>query len=383
MPSRRPRLFGVLRVALAAVAAATVPVSGPAQSHSGPPLPVQVRFWADETELTGALPDEATADRLRLAVLKARPDRPLHDRLIIDPGRSQLSLPPPGQWSGLLLELALSTLDGSLLVTPETFAVSGLTDSLVTHAAVSERLKPLRPDPGGRAVVNRLCLVTPEDLALPQPRRPRPALRPKPLGRIPVALAEADYGPPPAPVRASPVPATEVPGTAASPSPDGAGGAEREEPFEHLEAVSFATHSHLVRYQQFRRIDAVIDRIRSMTDKPDRIVLRGFPDQAGRGDYERWLGESRARAVKQAFVDGGVPEERLSIEAAPPQPRGSPRFGTVAILIPQPAPAAAPAPPAGPSPGAGAAAGPADSGSAATAISSSRQASPPDRAAAP
>ncbi|MCB1091390.1 MAG: hypothetical protein KDL87_07660, partial [Verrucomicrobiae bacterium] len=54
----------------------------------------------------------------------------------------------------------------------------------------------------------------------------------------------------------------------------------------------------------------------------------------GKHDYNEWLCKSRAKAVQQAFLDAGIPEDRLSIEIVQPSAK-SDHLSKVMILIPR------------------------------------------------
>lgn len=326
----------LLPVAVSALAFCLSESRGVAAAESGP-LPLKVRFWADEIELTGAMPDERSADRLRIAVYQAQAGKAVWDRLVIDPGRAPIELPRLDDIAGLLLELSLSTIDGSLEITSERLVITGLTDSQVTHAAMEARLRMLGSRYGSRSVLNRICIVTEDDLALPQPVRPRPSLNPVPLDRAPFVLADSEYGPMPPVLVAMPVSvAAEAPADAAVMA---ATPVEQEEtPPGHaaLDPIQFAVNTYLVRSDQFARIDEALKQIRALPESAGKIVLRGYPDQPGRYDYNDWLGKSRAQAVLRQFRDAGVPETRLSVEV-PKAPKDGPNLGKVLILVPQPA----------------------------------------------
>lgn len=329
-------------------------VAGLGAAEPGPD-PIRVRFWADEIEVTGAMPDKRTAHRWLMAIFAAQGRRGVCDRLTIDPGRAMIELPSIDEMAGLILELSLSTTDGCLTITPGSIAVSGLTDSQVTHAAFAARLQLIDGRHAGRLAVNRICIVTEDELKLAYPNRPRPVLNPEPLPIAPVLLADAELGPPPAPLIAAPIAqalvaqplaagamtataAASVLPPALTPSPtvvEPAAAPDKAGAFEALAPVGFEQNTYLVRSDQFRPIDAAIDRIRALPADAGPVVVRGYPDEPGRYEFGTWLGQSRAASVSKLIEEAGIPVERLRIEAAQTR-RRDPHLGKVVILIPKP-----------------------------------------------
>lgn len=299
--------------------------------------PLKVRFWADEIELTGAVPDQEAANLLRIAIYQSNPGKPIWDRLIVDPARTVLDLPSSKELSGLLLELALSAKDGSLVVTADEIIVSGLTDSMVTHSAFEVRLRPLAALHRGKQLKNRICIVHPDDLEPSQlPKRPRPALRPSLLESSPMVLADEVYGPDQFQIRAQPMELVALNAQSRSiadgiaesadlqPTPEGSvvetkleATSDMTKPsviFEPAEKIAFTMNSYLVGFDQFSQVDAVTTRIRNLPESAGKIILRGFPDTEGRHEFNDWLSVSRVKAVRRALIDAGIPEERFTLE---------------------------------------------------------------------
>lgn len=334
------RFFGFPTLAFGAFVFLTV-VGNAGETRGVPDL--RVRLWADEIELTGALPDLRTAHAVRQAVARALPGKVVYDRLSVDAVDAPLDLPPLEDLGSLLFELGLSTVDGNLTIGTSQISVSGLTDSQVTHAAFDARLGILSKRNPGRTVFNRICIVTPEDLALPQPIRPRAALRPRPLGAEPVQIAktdESDYGPPLPPVvatpvvmAATPVPPADlnIPEQATVPAPPAIPMATA---FEVLEPVKFEKNTYLVTFSQHDLIGNAAALAKQLPAAAGKVVLRGYPDHPGRYDYNDWLCRERANAVKRLFVEAGLKEDRLIVDS-PKNFKAGDRFGSVLILIPK------------------------------------------------
>ncbi len=355
MSLTRPSIRSRLVTALGAVVLGSVWLSGGettgAREPEGAfsPLPLKVRFWADEIELTGAVPDQKSANRLRIAIDRSHPGRPVRDRLVIDPARTVLDLPDSAELAGLLLELALSTSDGSLAVTSDEIVVSGLTDSLVTHAAFEARLRPLAARYGGKELRNRICIVHRDDLEPGMlPRRPRPALKPRALEQAPVTLAEESYGPDLPQVRALPLaltainarsrsleePAVDAPGPTATDAPTETAPGRKPLGHEPAEKIEFTMNSYLVGFDQFRFIDAATARIRELPESAGKVILRGFPDTEGRHEFNDWLSVSRVKAVRRAFLDAGIPEDRFTLETHDGRNRND-ELRSVRVLVPR------------------------------------------------
>ncbi len=155
---------------------------------------LRVAFESQTVMISGRVDTEATAEAIVKALRNARPDLTAdRSALAIDPS---VSLPDLSEFPSLLAELGLSTHEGRLELWPDRLVIGGLTDSLVTHSALRIRAKPLLE---GRALHNRLCIVSTEDLP-----------------KLEVSLAGANLGmlevAPPVVVVAAPIGSFEMPG---------------------------------------------------------------------------------------------------------------------------------------------------------------------------
>ena len=337
MPSRfQPTAFGV---GLIAVLGALL-VIGDARGNEPPGdsgiLPLKVRFWADEIELTGALPDQKTANRLMIAIHHAQPGKAIWTEVVIDPSRTVNDLPSTPQLAGLLLEMALSTKDSSLSVTQDEVIVSGLTDSLVTHAAFESRLRSASDAHGRKAFRNRICLVHSEDL---DPsllaRRPRAVLAFRPVESPFLEMAGAPYGPPLPPATLGSLAGRtasilggqrEMPEVDLPDPGDSLEGTEeisdpvsetiRKRILEPSRRIAFTANSYLVSATDYDSLDGVASRLKSHPAEWGKVIVRGFPDTEGRHTYNDWLSLSRARAVKRILVDAGISEDLLKLEVS-------------------------------------------------------------------
>lgn len=311
-------------------------------------LPLKIRFWADEIEITGALPDQRTANRLLIAIHQAQPGKPIYNQLVIDTHRTVPDLPESDQLAGLLLELALSTVDGSLSVKSREVIVGGLTDSHVTHAAFRARLQSATESQQGRTFRNQICLVHPDDLdASLLPRRPRSVLAFRNLESVPVELEEERFGPvAPLPIATAvslatlPLPANgSSPAMATSPSenepPEENAKKNPKRKLEPTRRIEFTADSYLVSVRDYDSLDEVAAALKAHPKEHGKIVLRGHPDTEGRHTYNDWLSLSRAKAVQRILTDAGIPEDVLKLEISGGE--GNPKnLRTVSIWVPRP-----------------------------------------------
>lgn len=309
---------------------------------------VKVKFWADDIEVTGSVSEPRVADRLLIALHRAQPGRQVMNRLTVDPSLTAMPLPETDELESLALELALSTRDGCLMITDREVVVSGLTDSHVTHAAFEARLRPMAARHPERQWRNRICLVPEEDLAPENfPPRPRPALNPQPLDMAPVMLADSAYGPGLAPLRATPLAMTPEGGMPSPLDPRAVVNAEPGTNLELIERIQFATDSYLVAYSQAEFVGGVLSKVRALPDLKSQVVLRGYPDTAGSHTYNDWLSLSRAKAVRRALVDAGIPEGRIRLET-PATGHDRENLGSVRVFLPLAVPPKPEIPPAEP-----------------------------------
>lgn len=354
MPSLfHPRTLGV---GLAATVGCLIfgGAQGADRPNSPATLPLKVRFWADEIELTGALPDQKTANRLMIAIHHAQPGKPIWDRLVIDPSRTVPDLPSTPQLAGLLLEMALSTKDSSLLVREHEVVVSGLTDSHVTHAAFEARLQSAAEADDRKAFRNRICLVHHEDLHPSLlPRRPRAVLAFRPVQSPSLEMAGTAYGPPlpPATLGSLTGRSASILGLNRETSPSGPSPLDASEPpsptsesdsseklakpiLEPSRRIEFIANSYLVSTTDYDALDGIAARLKSHPAEWGKVIVRGFPDTAGRHTYNDWLSLSRARAVQRVLVEAGVSESLLKLEVSGGD-QNPKNLRTVGIWIPR------------------------------------------------
>lgn len=339
---------------------------------------LRVAFEVRTVMISGRVDTEANAEAIVKALHNARPDLTA-DRsgLAIDPS---VSLPDLSEFPSLLAELGLSTHEGRLELWPDRLVIGGLTDSLVTQSALRIRAKPLLE---GRALHNRLCIVSTEDLP-----------------KLDVSLANSNVGvmevAPPVVAVAAPVGSFEMPGlsfakllavmrlpgqidrlsgkTAAPAPPMPAVGTLRAEPlgtgapsntadappvaampltatpvqtFETLSSVLFSRNSFLLQANQQATIEGITKHLLSAARRGAPVRIEALKASGGSTAFNEYLCERRAAEVARFLTEAGVAPSLLrvkTIESSSPIDAGEVRL-FVEILPPAepPAPAATPA----------------------------------------
>lgn len=328
---------------------------------------LRVAFESQTVMISGRVDTEATAEAIVKALRNARPDLTAdRSALAIDPS---VSLPDLSEFPSLLAELGLSTHEGRLELWPDRLVIGGLTDSLVTQSALRIRAKPLLE---GRALHNRLCIVSTEDLP-----------------KLEVSLAGANLGmlevAPPVVVVAAPIGSFEMPGlsfakllavirlpgqidrlsgkSAAPAAPMPATGALRAEPlatgapsttadappvaampltampvqtFETLSSVLFSRNSFLLQANQQATIEGITKHLLSTARRGAPVRIEAVKASGGSTAFNEYLCERRAAEVARFLTEAGVAPSLLrvkTIESSSPIDGGEVRI-FVEILPP-------------------------------------------------
>lgn len=120
-----------------------------------------VRFEARTARLSGRVDSEETATAILKVIAGTRPDLQIvNEGLTVD---SSVEFRNLADVNSLLMEIALSTVEGRLELWKDHLLVSGLSDSLVTLTALKIRAEPILH---GRALFSRICIVPTEDLPI-------------------------------------------------------------------------------------------------------------------------------------------------------------------------------------------------------------------------
>lgn len=373
MPSHPHRPFSISAAIVAGFGIVALSCGSLLPAAEGPLL--RVAFETRTVMITGRVDTEATAEAIVKALNNARPDLAA-DRsgLTVDPS---VSLPDLSELPSLLAELGLSTHEGRLELWPDRLVIGGLTDSLVTQSALRIRAKPLL---AGRALHNRLCIVSTEDLP-----------------KLEVSLSGAKVGiPESAPTVvtvAAPVGSFEMPGlsfakllavirlpgqidrlSGKTTTPPPAAGALRAEPlaatapvnatdappgdampltatpvqtFETLSSVLFSRNSFLLQANQQAAIEGITKHLLSPARRGAPVRIEAVKASGGSTAFNEYLCERRAAEVARFLTEAGVAPTLLrvkTIESSSPIDGGEVRL-FVEILPPAgpPAPEATPA----------------------------------------
>jgi hypothetical protein len=112
--------------------------------------------------LSGGLPDETFAAEIQATLASACPQHTIDlSGVVFDPAPA---FPALADLRPLLAELGISTVEGRLEIWPDRIVIGGLTDSQVTLSALTVRLRSLLTT---RRLVNRICIVSTDDLPRP------------------------------------------------------------------------------------------------------------------------------------------------------------------------------------------------------------------------
>lgn len=127
-------------------------------SPGDPPL-LSIRFTEIDVEFNGTIDSEETGQILAASVKSVRPDLAIINRgLQVDP---EATMPDLEDLKSLLEELGLSTHEGMLVFWEDRVLLYGLTDSVISVAALKILIDPLMAD---RKLINRICIVNTDDL---------------------------------------------------------------------------------------------------------------------------------------------------------------------------------------------------------------------------
>jgi len=140
--------------------AALLPAVGRSEAFftDDPPL-LSIRFTDAGVEFLGIVDSEETGQMIATAVKSVRPDLAIiNGGLQIDP---EATVPDLEDLRSLLEELGLSTHEGMLVFWEDRVLVSGLTDSVISVAAIKILIEPLMRN---RKLINRICIVDTDDL---------------------------------------------------------------------------------------------------------------------------------------------------------------------------------------------------------------------------
>jgi peptidoglycan-associated lipoprotein len=107
--------------------------------------------------------------------------------------------------------------------------------------------------------------------------------------------------------------ATTAPPTAAGPADNAPEGPRPGElrPFPELQVIYFDYDQSNIRQDQLSRVE---NNLKYLQDHPnDKVLIEGHCDERGTVEYNFSLGERRASAIRDYYLKGGIPAERLAI----------------------------------------------------------------------
>jgi peptidoglycan-associated lipoprotein len=82
-------------------------------------------------------------------------------------------------------------------------------------------------------------------------------------------------------------------------------------PFPELQVVYFDYDKATIRKDQLERIEGNLKYLQAHTDA--KVLIEGHCDERGTVEYNFSLGERRAAAIRDYYLKGGIPAERVAI----------------------------------------------------------------------
>jgi hypothetical protein len=123
------------------------------------PPQLSIRFTPEGIEFAGMVNSEETAQLIANFVKSVRPDLAvIEGGLAVSP---EAPIPKLEDLKSLLEELGLSTHEGMITFWKDRILISGLTDSVISIAALKILIEPLMEN---RKLINRICIVNTDDL---------------------------------------------------------------------------------------------------------------------------------------------------------------------------------------------------------------------------
>ena len=304
------------------------------------PPQLSIRFRPEGIEFAGMVNSEETAQLIATFVKSVRPDLAIiQGGLTISP---DAPLPKLEDLKSLLEELGLSTHEGMIAFWKDRILISGLTDSVISVAALKILIEPLMEN---RKLINRICIVNTDDLpdikvdlttlesqaALidfqSHPTAEKTfAIPGLPLNKIyPALVMMSDLsrinrggGAGIAPVRAQPLSGAQPELTIANHETTTrtviqALPADRILHYIDLQSILFSRSTTLLRADQ----TGVFDDVSTILQKPpftgNPITISAMRCQGDAATFNEYLCEKRAARVKELLTERGVDSNLFSI----------------------------------------------------------------------
>ncbi|NRB74096.1 MAG: hypothetical protein HRU46_07035 [Verrucomicrobiales bacterium] len=309
-------------------------------SPKDPPL-LSIRFAETGVEFNGTVDSEETGQMLATSVKSVRPDLAIINRgLQVDP---EATMPDLEDLKSLLEELGLSTHEGMLVFWDDRVLLSGLTDSVISVAALKILIEPLMID---RNLINRICIVNTDDL--PDIKVNLTTLESQealldfesyptaeelfeipglPLAKIYPALVmlsdlsriNGGGGNGIAPVRAQPLALPKPQVTEAAQEPGEpvmiqALPAERIVHYVDLPSILFSRSTQLLQADQTSVVEELVSLLLEPPFAGNPITISPVRCQGGAAAFNEYLCENRATKVKELLAQRGIDETLFTVD---------------------------------------------------------------------
>ncbi len=128
-------------------------------SEQGPADSLRIAFQSDRAVVSGVVPTEEDIAAITTMIQEARPGLKVdHADLQAAPGAPILNA---ADLDRLLTEIALSTNEGHMTLSPTHLDIGGMTDSVLARSVLRLRAKPFLK---GRSLIDHICIVTSDEL---------------------------------------------------------------------------------------------------------------------------------------------------------------------------------------------------------------------------
>lgn len=304
----------------------------------------EVRFTRDGVAFAGKVDTEENAQILAESVRAVRPDLAiLNNGLRIE---ESVEMPRLSDLKSLLAELGISTHEGRVSFYEDEVVLGGMTDSPISITALRIRLEPFL---SGRTLVNRLCIVSKDDMpklrvqlssgevsgplfnfdevpsaeeSFEMPGLSLANLFPmvltlSDLSRLHGKEAPSALGQPQQPLQAVPLmqvksiggrgktqPATIIRAIPAEPQPT----------LVPLPSLFYTRDSFLLQADQESAIESLIEQITTPPLHEEAVLIRPVKSNGRGGAFGDYLLEKRGAAAKELLIGRGIPEDRIKIE---------------------------------------------------------------------
>lgn len=309
-------------------------------SLGDPPI-LSIRFTEIDVEFNGTIDSEETGQILAASVKSVRPDLAIINQgLQVDP---EATMPDLEDLKSLLEELGLSTHEGMLVFWEDRVLLCGLTDSVISVAALKILIDPLMAD---RKLINRICIVNTDDLPdikvnlttlesqealLDFESYPTaeelfeiPGLSLTKIYPALVMLSDLSRingggGSGIAPLRAQPLALSKPRVTEAAQEPNApvmirAHPAQRIVHYVDLPSILFSRSTHLLQADQTSVIEDLVSFLLEPPFAGNPITISPVRCQDGAAALNEYLCENRATKVKELLAAGGIDESLFKLD---------------------------------------------------------------------